>query len=135
MTCSIFTSNLFLSTKVYSSSMFWSSLKMFLYLHCDCMVTSKHVPCILFDLTSIDPPILFTILLQMLKPRPVPYLFLWLLSSSFPKSKNNLLRSSSSMPIPLSLIEILYFTYNKSLSLKFSVSPSTLLMLSLCFSS
>ena len=86
------------------------------------MVISKLVPCILLDFTWIEPPILFTILLQMLKPRPVPYLFRLLLWSSFPKSKKSLSRSSSAMPIPVSFIVILYLTYSASLSFRFSLS-------------
>ena len=108
---------------MYSLSICWSFLNaMILYRHYDYMVISKLVPCILLDFTWIEPPILFTILLQMLKPRPVPYLFRLLLWSSFPKSKKSLSRSSSAMPIPVSFIVILYLTYSASLSFRFSLS-------------
>lgn len=105
------TKSWFLFIKMYSLSICWSFLNArILYRHYDYMVISKLVPCILLDFTWIEPPILFTILLQMLKPRPVPYLFRLLLWSSFPKSKKSFSRSSSAMPIPVSFIVILYLT-------------------------
>ena len=61
------------------------------------------LPSLLF--VSIDPPICWTIYLQIERPRPVPCLFLYEFSLSVPKLINKLSTPSLEMPIPVSWIE------------------------------
>jgi len=67
----------------------------------------KEDPCpkpSLFTLTI--PPIFSIMVLQILRPRPVPYLFISLVSANLLKLWKSLLRFSYAIPTPLSLITI-----------------------------
>ena len=80
--------------------------KVFWYLHLVWTLISNVVPYINLLLQPIDPPMDETILLQIDNPKPVPYRFLALFSSSFPKSRNSFFYPSSEMPIPVSWISM-----------------------------
>lgn len=78
-----------------------------LILALDHTVTLKVDPSLTLLSTSTYPFIYSIILLQMLRPNPVPCLFTSACSSSFPKSMNKFLRLLSEIPGPWSSTSIL----------------------------
>ena len=73
--------------------------------------TVKVVPYPSILSTVTVPPIFSIILLQMLRPKPVPWAFTFECSSSFPKSINSLERFSFLIPTPVSEMSIFNLIY------------------------
>ena len=81
----------------------------------------KVVPIPNWLVTLISPPIYLTIFLLIVRPRPVPCLFILECSSSLLNSKNNFSKFSFFIPIPESTISISKWIKGK---IKFYSSPS-----------
>ena len=62
----------------------------------------KVVPFLTYDSTSISPFIFSTISFDIVRPSPIPFLFILLGSDSFPKNLKSFAQSSSLIPIPVS---------------------------------
>ena len=90
----------------FAPSYTWQSFS--IHLVCTQMLNSEPTPYLL--LTATEPPICSIIFLQMLRPSPVPCLFLWEFSSSLLKSMNSFLTPSSLMPTPVSITLIWILT-------------------------
>ena len=91
---------------------FYSSLNLTSYtLHLVFMSIMNSVPTPSSLLTSTLPPIYSIICLQMDKPRPVPYKFLFEFSSNLLKLINSFLSPSLEMPTPVSMMLILISRY------------------------
>ena len=88
-------------------------------------------PCPSWLFTSTDPPICSIIFLQIDRPSPVPWEFLFEFSLSFEKSINKCFKPFSDIPIPVSITLILSLRYLYWPSLR--CTPESDLFLTLTF--
>jgi len=65
------------------------------------------VPYPYLDLTAMIPPKVFTIFSEITNPKPIPYVFIYLVFCSVPNNLNNFTLSLLLIPIPESITEII----------------------------